>query len=152
PAVTRRPPGTPPTARAGRDPPAAGPAVTWSVDQVGDGGDARLDGPLAYLAEPQHELRGPGRPGRAELAHPVQADPPLARGRTPRLPVRAGRQVRDGMETRGKPGQPDAGGVPGEDGDELGPAAAVGRPHPAEVAVVPPRFEQGRQHQLIQGG
>jgi hypothetical protein len=31
---------------------AAGPAVTWSVQQVGDGGDAWFDGPLADLAEP----------------------------------------------------------------------------------------------------
>src|SRR5690242_6800847 len=121
------------------------------VEQVGDGGDAWLDGPLADLAEPQDELRWPGRPARPEAAHPVQADPPLARGRSHGPLVGTGRQVRDGVEPRGKPGQPDAGGMPGEDGDEPGAPAGVERSHPAKVAIVAARLEQGREHELIQG-
>src|SRR6266700_4806612 len=74
------------------------PIVTWSVEQVGDGGDAQLDGALAHLAEAKHELRGPGHLGRPEIAHPVQADSPLARGHHHSLFVRGGRQVCDGME------------------------------------------------------
>src|SRR5439155_18419496 len=61
------------------------------VEQVGDGSDARLDGALADLAETKHELRGSGCLGCPEIAHPEQADSPLARGRPHPLLVRGGR-------------------------------------------------------------
>src|SRR5262249_46025008 len=41
------------------------------VQEVADTGDARLNGPLAGVAEAEHQLRRPGRVVRAPGAHPV---------------------------------------------------------------------------------
>jgi len=120
--------------------------------QVGDGGDGRVDGPLGGVAEAHQQQRRGGRVGHAAvLLDPVQADAAVAGGRDHgRLP-RLGRQLRDRVEPGREPGQPDTGRVPGERRHQGRPAGGVDGAHPPQVPVVAARGQQRRQRHLVKG-
>jgi hypothetical protein len=113
--------------------------------QIADGGDALLYGPLGEVSEAEDKLRRPDGAVVAVGAHAVQTDGAGQGGGSHGFLIGVVGEAGDGVEPCRQAAYPGAGSVGGERADEGVTARCVNGAHPAEVPVEAARGEQRSQ-------